>query len=1160
MDSRTRLDYALFQLTPTRTRCDLVIFAGGSNEKLASGLLEPFLSHLKSAKDQISKGGYSITLRPVGSDASWFTKATVQRFVRFVSSPEVLERFVSVEREIVQIENELANAAVGDEDGNEGGNFQKTVASSKWKGEFNGADDAVQEENSKIRLQRALETRKAVLCKEQAMAYARALVAGYEPGCIEDLIYFSDAFGASRLRQACINFMDLCKKKNEDALWMDEIAAMQAFSQPELPYIATSGIILAGEDNDPAGKQIGSADGSVSDTNHDNNLPTDGKAQVPMSWPNHIPQYMHNFQGPMVHQVTPYQGYHFPGMQVPPPYYPGNMRWPPNAEDSNLAHDWEVDDRRNHKSSRNRKKSSRKSRETSKQDESTEPSDSSSENESNEDIQNGNKHSLRKKLGKQSSRKVVIRNINYITSNRDGERSNTAEETSDDDELIDGNSLKQQVEEAVGSLEKRHKSSSHNRKKDGVKSSNDAVKRNDNWDTFQSLLMKDDDTNSYGMDPHPVYIQGEYSTDKSSRPGRSFEFNMESDQLRKERAVASDSFVATKTNTGNEGETRFGNLEASEYGRPVVKGRDSTHEEFLFSHRNGGSGNYSQAALSDYANASTMIKTQKEGDWITGNQPDRSANHWQTSFEGDFASSMAGDSFHLEKSKKDVLADDSFMIQARPLVNDQSDSHVRSDIIEATLYENETPEISHDKSEAFGNHEPDDLYMVLGRDSAAEQAAASWTPEMDFENSIVSTKANENNSNAETGAGDKQPNGKGAGKRGIHGGKLLSKDARSKLPSASLGKSKTDIISRTKKPSPGNRPAVQRSKFDKEEENRKRMEELLIQRQKRIAERSAANGGSATVKRTSTENKSSLASKKKGKTEIQSPTKESAKFHKSVFRSSTVDRLATARTTQMVSPTPTKPDQPKKPISKANGTTTTMSQKTVGAENKKSSANKVKPSDKKNGQEMINEVLSRRNSDVQEKQDSMDAKSALPIETTATQSTHHTGGIDDCKDIKELHNISSTEKIEEDINSQRSTLDDRYCNEIMINKPSAQLDRSKSDDELSKAPTGLSEDTKVSEDKVADVSETTVHPAPASLDKGLNSSRVNIEESDGTNENFRSAEISEIKIATPPPSEIIAEPNHSRKKWNNEDNSPKAAKGFRKLLLFGRKSKNYYVA
>ena len=32
------------------------------------------------------------------------------------------------------------------------------------------------------------------------MAYARALVAGYKPDNIDDLISFADAFGASRLR------------------------------------------------------------------------------------------------------------------------------------------------------------------------------------------------------------------------------------------------------------------------------------------------------------------------------------------------------------------------------------------------------------------------------------------------------------------------------------------------------------------------------------------------------------------------------------------------------------------------------------------------------------------------------------------------------------------------------------------------------------------------------------------------------------------------------------------------------------------------------------------------------------------------------------------------------------------------------------------------
>lgn len=62
-------------------RCDLVVFSGNKSEKLASGLVEPFIAHLKYAKDQIPKGGYSITLRPpaTASDASWFTKATFQR-------------------------------------------------------------------------------------------------------------------------------------------------------------------------------------------------------------------------------------------------------------------------------------------------------------------------------------------------------------------------------------------------------------------------------------------------------------------------------------------------------------------------------------------------------------------------------------------------------------------------------------------------------------------------------------------------------------------------------------------------------------------------------------------------------------------------------------------------------------------------------------------------------------------------------------------------------------------------------------------------------------------------------------------------------------------------------------------------------------------------
>ena len=65
--------------------------------------------------------------------------------------------------------------------------------------------------------------------------------------------------------------MELCKKKNQDRLWMDEIAAMQA-SQLELPYLGTSGIVLSGEDYPgqigglSGGKQNNSMDASDSTT------------------------------------------------------------------------------------------------------------------------------------------------------------------------------------------------------------------------------------------------------------------------------------------------------------------------------------------------------------------------------------------------------------------------------------------------------------------------------------------------------------------------------------------------------------------------------------------------------------------------------------------------------------------------------------------------------------------------------------------------------------------------------------------------------------------------------------------------------------------------------------------------------------------------------
>ncbi|PSS16202.1 Dentin sialoprotein [Actinidia chinensis var. chinensis] len=1202
MDPRTRLDHALFQLTPTRTRCDLIVFAGGGSEKLASGLLEPFLSHLKCAKDQIQKGGYSITLQSPLGNASWFIKATLQRFVRFVNTPEVLERFVTLEREITQIESSIqsnaqtVNAAETEGNGLPVDEYPKKSTDSisfKSKGESNGTSDAVQEESSKVRLQRVLETRKVVLRKEQAMAYARALVAGFEMDHIDNLISFADAFGASRLREACVNFVELCKKKNNDRLWMDELAAMQALSHTEFPYSGNSGIILAGEENDHSQgiminvhnsdlsikKPDGSIDASASDStmshgsldvNKDNSLPnsaqgqlTDGKAQVPMSWPNHIPQYMHKFPGPVFQQMPPYQGYLFPGMQVGPPYYPGTMQWPPHMEDQ------ELDDRRNRKSSSTKKeKHSQKGSQTLEQDDDTDP-DSNSKSDLDE-LQGPKKKVIEKKHSKRSSKKVVIRNINYISSKRDGETGSSSEENSSDEhDLINAESLKQQVEEAVGSLERQHKPNSRNNKKrngsrqhntingsnSAVKQDNDNVlanisegeKRNESWDIFQNLLMREADSTSSVIDADLVQVQEKHVSSKSPGEGISSALNLESEKVTKSLA-STDSFIVTDRDRSNEGKISVENFEARDNNRPISKTRDSTYEDFLYSQRTEESEKYSRVTSSDYATDSSMIKSRKGEDWFLGNQPDKSAT-WDEAthrniFDGDYTISVVGDRPQLENNKKDVFVDDSFMFQACSVDNDPSDSQLKtdiymvSDIAGATQQKISLSDNSQEKVATTGIFEPDDLCMVLGRNSDLEQVAASWNPEMDYGNKKSLNESIEkipNEEPADSVDAKLSSNNKGTSKAsGAPGGKASSKEARSKTSVGSLVKSRSESMSRSKKPSSESRTIIQKSKSEKEEENRKKKEELMIQRQKRIA---ARGSNPATAKRTSIENKAAIGSVKNEKPKLQFPEQDTERLQKPILRNSTIDRLAAAKVTPKLSSTKEKPSQPRKAILKASGT-----------ENKKPGTEKVKSSGKPG---------------VQGKKDGADPTVALPVESSTEQATQPSEGINDSKNIKGLHRISSFENGDKIL--QRNTSDDKNCNRdlpngnvsVPIQDHSSQMDCVNCDNEVTSKASPVLEDTTASNGNVRFVPEVIVHPFPPSPTKALSFSASPIDEGGVTNEIFSvSPEISVVQMSTPPDDEMAPETIHSRKKWNSDENSPKVTKGFRKLLLFGRKSRN----
>lgn len=771
MDPLTYLEYALFQLTPTRTRCDLLLFSGKNKEKLASGLVEPFISHLKFFKDQISKGGYSITLRPPNTSTFWFTKSTFQRLVRFINSPEVLERFMRLEREISQIENSV-NSNDGDEHTGEGslssdGSTKKSTDPSKIK----AGDDNAQEENSKIQLQRLLETRKAMLRKEQAMAYARALVAGFEPENMNDLILFADAFGASRLREACIEFRDLCKKKHNDGLWMDELAAMAAFPPSELAYSGTSGLLIATESN----ASIVNNDLYESEVNTDQVPSTPTNVPMQMPWPNQMPQYMYNFAGPQGQRYP----YPYPGM---PPYYPPHMSWPANSDDSSHG--------RRHRSS-SKKKSKSPLPESSDEDEEEDDDDSNEDNESNSVSDSGTVSKSTKKK-KKSSKTVVIRNINYITSNR-----KNSDGGSDD-------SAEDEVDGVLESLVKhRSKSSkSHEKKKKDADLDNESGKRNENWDAFQNLLLKDD-------------VQDEHFTNRTD----AMDMGSENFVKNQPKTRSNDSFVVPDRNGVDE--SRKVNSRDFENGETFrMKGRDYSDGDMVISQRYG-EGPDGMANVRDLGSESAMIRNKREEDWFVGKNSESQTS--KSTFSDDYLS-MKGEVFSSETNKKTVPIDDSFMVQ--PQTSAPYDSQWRSTDVSMVEGMNKPDTNESKQVEKTGYYEPDDLYLMVSRDSGVEPPVrSSWTPEMDYGIEAQFTKSEPKPAPVETKDQTEESPVKPKMKKVVKPRPLsrsLPTDKR--LPFVS-------------------RPVVHKSKREQEDEIRRRVEEQAIERQKRIAERTAASTG-----------------------------------------------------------------------------------------------------------------------------------------------------------------------------------------------------------------------------------------------------------------------------------------------------------------------------
>ncbi|XP_073123557.1 uncharacterized protein [Henckelia pumila] len=517
MKPNVQLSSAVFHLTPTRTRCDLIIISNDKKEKIASGLLNPFLSHLKTAQDQILKGGYSILLEPKnGSDAAWFTKATLERFVRFVSTPEILERVHTLETELLQIEeaiisqscNDIGQTIVEDHQekpmrGSEGNksvhdNEEKAIVLYKPEAPLPEADGSCsQEGNSKVQLLKILETRKIVLKKEQGMAFARAVAAGFDIDHVVPLVSFSESFGATRLLEACSRFINLWKSKHETGQWLELEASEVLSTRSEFSAMNASGIFLSGttDKHDETNHELATeSNGKLGSTNNADNSAPNGQQEY--------------FQGQFPHLVFPswpmnnppgaqpvFPAYPVQGM----PYYPtyaGNgpffqpPHWPMEHASSNFGH----------QSGHKKRPSDGRDNITGSEMSDIERNRSLDDMEMSSDFPESRKvHRKGGGSNKKQSGMVVIRNINYITSK---EKKSGNESNSDSDSDTDG---EYQISKVDG-LEKIHQNSnrplrnkgSHVNSLDNL-SFNNVVSNfgkdadDTHWQAFQNCLLREGD-------------------------------------------------------------------------------------------------------------------------------------------------------------------------------------------------------------------------------------------------------------------------------------------------------------------------------------------------------------------------------------------------------------------------------------------------------------------------------------------------------------------------------------------------------------------------------------------------------------------------------------------------------------------------------------------
>ncbi|XP_021752124.1 uncharacterized protein LOC110717670 isoform X2 [Chenopodium quinoa] len=828
MKSSTRLDSIVFQLTPTRTRCDLVITANGKSEKIASGLLKPFLAHLKAAEEQIGKGGYSIVLEPKnGSDAAWFTKGTVERFVRFVSSPEILERVCTIESEILQIDKAISLQNSNDNgfhnveglpakseerlEGTKpapGCNEENAIVLYQPPSNQSEEDASSVHENSKVQLVQVLETRKSVLQKEQGMAFARAVAAGFEIDSIAALLSFAECFGASRMMDACKKFLDLWKAKHESGQWVEVEAADAMSCRPDMPSTNAAGIVFLSpselkefKESSPQGEEKKGVS-CVANTDQVHLNPHEySPGQFPH--PMYPPWQLH----PQANGMPVFQPYPMQGM----PYYQNYMGQSPYFQPPYSAHD----DSRLH--------SDRKARQRRH---SMDGRDTSAEFETQEIDASGKMHndvtdeedltSMKpKNKGSKTSRKktVVIRNLNYITSTKQGSSDSSDPQSSSDSGTNDEGQMK--VDETKKLKKKGVCLKSDDPRKARAKEERVSGQAGDDghWQAFQNFLLTD--------------------ADEDNNSARSSVFSMEgNDQGRKRQSsIKDDSSALGMHNISENHNVDMGESvdiagDATCLRKPMDDQMLSYGQDPNLRHNNKRDLKFMESGGRSGAHRRSM-DTNLE---YVLNKQEKLTAMWDPSLDPVIRNGFQGSSHTNNKGSSHGMPDESFMVLQRAGTLDQ----VTGDGRTAMDMDCELPSVLHKTDDH--TYEPNVLNLMPNR--AAEDQPNGYDPAMYCE-----MQAQIKDAAKLSGKKEVAMDAKGGSRKAVKDQKLKAerrtslgtrREKPSKLSPAEDARARAEKLRAYK-------ADLQKLKKEKEEEQMKRLEALKLERQKRIAAKSGAN-------------------------------------------------------------------------------------------------------------------------------------------------------------------------------------------------------------------------------------------------------------------------------------------------------------------------------